>query len=104
MQCPAVGANCLFISLISSSDTVPALYSCQKYLQSEQAPNVLPLYSPSFIGPPVNNIAGLFTLAAPINCAGAILSQPPNNPTPSIGCDELHPSVSIATRFLYNIV
>src|SRR5699024_2872178 len=104
IQCPGVGASCLLISCISVSSTVPALYSCQKYRQSEQAPNVLPLYSPLFIGPPENKTAGLSALAAPINWAGAILSHPLIITAPSIGCAAIISSVSIAAKLRYNMV
>ncbi len=44
-----------------------------------------PCHQPSSIGPPDSAMAGMFTVAAPISCAGVVLSQPVVSTTPSIG-------------------
>src|SRR5699024_2433429 len=85
IQCPAVGANDLFISSNSSSFIVPPRYSCQKKRQSEQAPSRCPSYSPFPIGPEVIIIDGMFALEDPISNDGGSLSHPPMSTTPSIG-------------------
>ena len=48
-------------------------------------------------------MAGMSTLAAPISCAGTVLSQPPINTTASIGLARIDSSTSIAIR-LRNIM
>ena len=64
------------------------------------APSLCPLCRPVDIGPVTTWIAGTFADAAPINCAGTVLSQPPISTTESIGCAEII-SVSIAIRLRY---
>jgi hypothetical protein len=59
-----------------------------------QAPTVEPVS----IGPVTNWIAGTLALAAPISCAGTVLSQPPISTTASIGCARIISSVSIDIR------
>ena len=58
---------------------------------------------PRSIGPPVTMIAGSPALAAPISCAGVVLSQPHRSTTPSSGLARIDSSTSIAIR-LRNII
>ena len=44
-------------------------------------------------------MAGTSALAAPINCAGVVLSQEQSSTTPSNGWQRIITSVSIAIRF-----
>ncbi len=48
--------------------------------------------------PVINWMAGIFADAAPINCAGTVLSQPPISTTASIGWARIISSVSIDIR------
>ena len=49
-------------------------------------------------GPPVSAIAGTSALAAPISCAGTVLSQPPSSTTASSGYERIDSSTSIDMR------
>ncbi len=97
-QVPAVVARLLSISPIPASLTFPARYCAQKRRQSVQAPRRSPRWRLVIIGPPTSWIAGLFADAAPISCAGTVLSQPPISTTASIGCARIISSTSIAIR------
>src|SRR3954464_6277188 len=55
------------------------------------------------MGPPVTTMAGRSALAAPISCAGVVLSQPQSNTTPSIGLARIDSSTSIDIKLRYNI-
>jgi len=59
--------------------------------------------APTSIGPVTSMIAGTSALAAAINCAGTVLSQPPISTTESIGWARTISSVSIAIRLRRNI-
>lgn len=59
---------------------------------------------PFSIGPPVTMIVGRSTLAAPISCAGVVLSQPDSRTTPSSGLARRVASTSIAMRLRNSIV
>jgi hypothetical protein len=69
-----------------------------------QAPSRSPLWSPVIIGPVTSRIAGTSALAAPISCAGTVLSQPPISTTASIGWARIISSVSIAIRLRRNML
>ena len=56
------------------------------------------------MGPPVSMIAGTSALAAPISCAGVVLSHPARSTTPSRGCPRIISSVSIAARLRKNML
>ena len=58
---------------------------------------------PFSIGPPVTKMDGRFALAAPISCAGVVLSQPHSKTTPSMGFARIDSSTSMAMR-LRNIM
>ena len=62
-----------------------------------------PRNTAGWAGPPVIMMAGTSTLAAPISCAGTVLSQPPISTTASIGLARIVSSTSIAIR-LRNII
>ena len=68
-----------------------------------QAPSRAPRWRPVIIGPVTSWIAGTSAEAAPISCAGTVLSHPPIRTTASIGCARIISSVSIAIR-LRNIM
>ena len=97
-QVPAVVARLPSISSISSASTSPARYFAQKRRQSVQAPSRSPRWRPVIIGPVTSWIAGRSAEAAPISCAGTVLSQPPISTTASIGWARIISSMSIAIR------
>ncbi len=97
-QVPAVVARLPSISSISSRLTSPARKRAQKRRQSVQAPSRSPRHGPVIIGPVTSWIAGTLAEAAPISCAGTVLSQPPTSTTASIGWARIISSVSIAMR------
>jgi hypothetical protein len=102
-QVPAVTESCASISAISCALTEPARYLPQKLRQSVQAPKRCPRYRPVLIGPVTSWMAGTSADAAPISCAGTVLSQPPISTTASIGWAPIISSVSIAMRLRYII-
>ena len=63
-----------------------------------------PRYLPLSIGPPVTMIAGRSTLAAPMSCAGVVLSQPLSSTTPSMGFARIDSSTSMLIRLRNSIV
>ena len=68
-----------------------------------QAPSARRVVAAS-IGPTGTMIAGTSADAAPISCAGTVLSQPPISTTASIGCARIISSVSIAIRLRRNML
>ncbi len=62
------------------------------------APTRSPRCEPVSIEPVTSWIAGMPAEAAPISCAGTVLSQPPISTTASIGCARIISSVSIDIR------
>ena len=85
-QVPAVVTKRDSILSIPASSISPALNLPQKRRQSVQAPNRSPSECPVSCGPVINDIIGILALAAPINCAGNVLSHPPIITAASIGC------------------
>ena len=75
----------------------------QKRRQSVQAPSRSPRYDIGIIGPARSCTAGTSADAAPMSCAGTVLSQPPTSTTASIGCARIISSTSMDMRFL-NII
>ena len=67
------------------------------------APTVSPRCEPVSIEPVTSCTAGMPADAAPISCAGTVLSQPPISTTASIGCARIISSVSIDIRLRRNI-
>ena len=103
MQVPAEGKSEPWTSSSRSSSKLPALYSAHVPRQSEHAPSTLSSKRPPIIGPAVTQMAGISALAAPMSCAGRVLSQPPSSTTPSMGWPLIISSVSIERRFLKNM-
>jgi len=63
-----------------------------------QAPTRSERWEPVSVDPVINSIDSNLAEAAPINCAGTVLSQPPISTTASIGCASSISSVSIDMR------
>ena len=59
---------------------------------------------PLSCGPPVTMTAGTSALAAPISCAGVVLSQPLSRTTASIGLARIDSSTSIDIRLRKSMV
>ena len=97
-QVPAVTESRPSTCWISAASTEPARNFCQKLRQSVQAPRRWPLWRPVIIGPVTSWIAGRLADAAPISCAGTVLSQPPMSTTASMGWARTISSVSIDIR------
>ena len=68
----------------SASVILPARISSLSRQTSVPDPIVVPRKRPLSIGPDDTTMAGRSTDAAPINCAGVVLSHPPNRTTPSM--------------------
>ena len=100
---PAVAARLPSISSMPSLSTLPARCMPQKRRQSVQAPSRSPWNMLGIIGPTICWTAGTSAEAAPINCAGMVLSQPPMSTTASMGCARIISSVSMAIM-LRNII
>ena len=103
-QVPAVVARRVSTCLISTASTSPARNLPQKHRQSVQAPRRSPLWRPVIIGPVTSWMAGRPAEAAPISCAGTVLSQPPISTTASMGWARIISSVSIAIRLRRNML
>ena len=69
-----------------------------------QAPTRSPRWLPVSIGPVTSCTAGTPALAAPMSCAGTVLSQPPIRTTASIGCARTSSSVSMDIKFRRNML
>ena len=104
IQWPLLLTMQLCNSAQSSSSMVPALSSTSYRRQSVHEPSSSPFQFPFSCGPPVTKIAGISALAAPINRAGVVLSQPPRRTTPSRGFAVIDSSTSMLRRFLYSMV
>jgi len=63
-----------------------------------QAPTRTPRWEPVNMEPVMSWMAGMPAEAAPINCAGTVLSQPPMSTTASMGWARIISSVSMAMR------
>ena len=100
-QVPAVVARRPSTWSISARSTVPARYLPQKLRQSVQAPRRCPRWRPVLIGPVTSWMAGRLAEAAPMSCAGTVLSHPPISTTASIGWAAIISSVSMAARLRY---
>ena len=83
---------------------LPARSSSQYFLVWVPAPVRSPRHWPFNIGPAGKKIAGRSMLMAPIKRPGVVLSQPPINTTPSIGCERSSSSHSIARKLRYIMV
>ena len=84
LQCPADGAEEATNSMNSSALISPAARSSRAFQTMVPEPVRSPRNQPFSIGPPDSTIAGISTVAAAINCAGVVLSQPVVSTTPSM--------------------
>ena len=103
VQCPAVRAMHPSTSHHSSSVMRPVRNWSNSLRPSVPEPSLCPRHSPASIGPPGTMMAGMSALAAPINCAGVVLSQPHSSTTASSGLARMDSSTSMAIR-LRNIM
>ncbi|MBS1216659.1 MAG: hypothetical protein H6R20_1633 [Proteobacteria bacterium] len=95
---PDVVARLPSTASISPAASLPARCCAQKRRQSVHAPSRSPRYEVGIIGPATSITAGMSAEAAPMSCAGTVLSQPPSSTAASIGCARSISSVSIAIR------
>ena len=102
-QVPAVVARLPSTSSISSSETFAGAVFRPEAPAVGAGAEPLAVDAIGSIGPPTSWIAGRSADAAPINCAGTVLSQPPTSTTASIGWARIISSTSIAIR-LRNIM
>ena len=100
-QVPAVVASRPSTRLMVFSSISPALYFAQKRRQSVQAPKRSPSNGLVIIGPVISAITGTSALAAPINWAGKVLSQPPMTTAASIGWARIISSTSMLIKLRY---
>ena len=98
VQCPELRARQPSISLHSSSLRRPVRYRSNNFRPSVPAPSLRSRHWPLSMGPPGTMIAGISALAAPINCAGVVLSQPQSRTTASMGLARMDSSTSMAIR------
>ena len=94
---PSTSAHC-------SSPIRPARNASKSLRPSVPEPIGSPFQRPESIGPPVTMIAGMSAEAAPINCAGVVLSQPHSSTTPSMGLALIDSSTSIDMRLRNSMV
>src|SRR4249920_3425738 len=87
----------------SCSVIVPALTCSESCQTAVPEPMSRPPCLPLSIGPPVTQMAGTSQLAAPINKAGVVLSQPTISTTASIGLPRIASSTSMLARLRVNI-
>ena len=98
-QEPAVAARLPSISSIPAWSTCPARCMPQNRRQSVHAPRRSPWNMLGIIGPTICWTAGTSAEAAPMSCAGIVLSQPPTITTASMGWARIISSVSMAIMF-----
>src|SRR5882672_8407164 len=104
IQCPAERFMQVSASTNSHSVIAPRRTSSLNLQTSVPEPMSCPRNFPLSIGPPEIISAGRSQLAAPINNAGVVLSQPASNTTPSIGLARIDSSTSMLTRLRKSIV
>ena len=85
LQWPAEGADDATSSAICLASISPRAMSSRARQRIVPEPVRSPFHHPFSIGPPESTIAGMSTVAAPMICAGVVLSQPVVSTTPSIG-------------------
>ena len=102
-RCRPSWRGCLRWFRSPAASTFPARCIAQKRRQSVHAPRRSPWNEVGIIGPAMSCTAGRSAEAAPISCAGTVLSQPPTSTTASIGCARIISSTSIDIR-LRNII
>ena len=104
MQWPLLRAIQPSTSLSCSSVSRPARYSSNRRRPSVPEPISFCPQCPLSCGPPVTMTAGTSALAAPMSCAGVVLSQPLSNTTASIGLARMHSSTSIDIKLRKSMV
>ncbi len=103
LQTPQLAQNTSSSWSHSSAVTRPSISSETRRQPSSVATGV-PRNRAQLLGPAVSVIAGFPALAAPINWAGTVLSQPASKTTPSMGLQRIISSTSIAIRLRNSIV
>ncbi len=103
LQVPAERDMPASAAMKSWIEILPALTSSESFQTTVPDPISLPSCLPLSIGPPVTTIVGISQLAAPINSAGVVLSQPTSSTTASIGLPRIASSTSMLARLRVNI-
>ena len=85
LQWPADGAEAAAICRNLSLSIKPADNWRRPFQMAAPEPTSSPSIQPSSMGPPDSTMAGMSTVAAAINWAGVVLSQPVVSTTASIG-------------------
>ena len=98
VQWPALRAMHPSISHHSSSVRRPVRKRSKSLRPSVPEPRRWSRHWPASIGPPGTMMAGMSALAAPMSCAGVVLSQPHSSTTPSSGLARMDSSTSMAIR------
>ena len=87
----------------SLSEILPVRYWSQYFHMSVPLPISTPRHVVELLGPPLTWMVGRFVLAAPMSCAGPVLSQLDSSTTASIGFARRVSSTSMAIRLRYSI-
>ena len=103
MQWPCVRLVEASASRYSSGVSSPRRAASANFQYPLPDPTRLPRKYPGCAGPPVTTMQGTSALAAPINDAGPLLSQPASRTTASSGFDRIVSSTSIEARLRYII-
>src|SRR5262249_60491151 len=93
----------LAASVQSQNGIAPLRTSSLNFQTLVPPPICSPRNLPLRIGPPDTAIVGRPQLAAPINAAGVVLSQPTSRITPSIGLARIDSSTSMLARLRKSI-
>ena len=103
MQWPWLRIVARWASSTSAAVRLPRRNSSSKRQVSVPAPTSRPRKFPGSIGPPETMMVGRSTLAAPMSCAGVVLSQPESSTTPSSGLARRVSSTSIDIKLRKSI-
>src|SRR5215468_8842525 len=103
IQWPAERLMQLSASWKSHNGIAPLRTSSLNFQTAVPDPICSPRNLPLSIGPPDTAIVGRSQLAAPINAAGVVLSQPTSRITPSIGLARIDSSTSMLARLRKSI-
>ncbi len=101
MQVPGLRDMPVSAAMKSFSCISPARTASLNFHTSVPEPMSRPRNLPFSIGPDDTTMVGRSTLAAPINCPGVVLSQPPS--TASMGLPRIDSSTSMASRLRNSI-
>ena len=104
VQWPALRAMHPSISHHSSSVRRPVRKRSKSLRPSVPDPRRWSRHCPASMGPPGTMMAGMSALAAPMSCAGVVLSQPHSSTTPSSGLARMDSSTSMAIRLRKSMV